>query len=207
MAKGGGAKKRFQYCLNPNSPRHMLYFRAIQGHSGGIAIDPELQENFQLPKRFTEYIYAVGNVSEVHSKIRSGLIPRGKNIKRGIQSVFFTIVNPMEDENCVEETSCDLTKPRIVPYKTAWEPHHNTICRCNLKLAQEKGLQFYQTRWRAIVLCDTPPAVCIEKVVCMKTKDELFQKVRLAARLPRVVLKSNSQTGLQDQRTGRKNIL
>ena len=37
LAKGGGAKKRFQYCLNPNSFRHTLYFRAIQGHSGGIA--------------------------------------------------------------------------------------------------------------------------------------------------------------------------
>ena len=45
LAKGGGAKKRFQYCLNPNSSRHISYFRAIQGHSGGIAIDPELQDN------------------------------------------------------------------------------------------------------------------------------------------------------------------
>ena len=30
LAKGGGPKKRFQYCLNPNSSRHFLYFRAIQ---------------------------------------------------------------------------------------------------------------------------------------------------------------------------------
>ena len=34
----------------------------------------------------------------------------------------------------------------------------------------------------------------------MKTKDELYQKVRLTPRVPRVVLKSNSQIGLQDQR-------
>ena len=32
LAKGGGPKKRFQYCLNPNSSKHFLYFRAIQGH-------------------------------------------------------------------------------------------------------------------------------------------------------------------------------
>ena len=38
LAKGGGAKKRFQYCLNPNSSRHISYFRAVQGHSEGIAI-------------------------------------------------------------------------------------------------------------------------------------------------------------------------
>ena len=32
----------------------------------------------------------------------------------------------------------------------------------------------------------------------MKTTDELHQKVRLTPRVPRVVLKSNSQYGLQD---------
>ena len=26
LAKGGGPKKRFQYCLNPNSSKHFLYF-------------------------------------------------------------------------------------------------------------------------------------------------------------------------------------
>ena len=34
----------------------------------------------------------------------------------------------------------------------------------------------------------------------MKTKDELCQKVRMTPRVPRVVLKSNSQICLQDQR-------
>ena len=33
----------------------------------------------------------------------------------------------------------------------------------------------------------------------MKTKDELYQKVRFTPRMPRVVLKPNSQIGLQDQ--------
>ena len=36
LAKGGGPKKRFQYCLNPDSSEHFLNFRAIQGHSGGV---------------------------------------------------------------------------------------------------------------------------------------------------------------------------
>ena len=29
LEQGGGAKKRFQCCLNPNSSRHTSYFRAI----------------------------------------------------------------------------------------------------------------------------------------------------------------------------------
>ena len=140
--QGKEPRKRFQYCLNPNSSRHTSYFRAIHGQSRGIAIDPELQDNVLLPKGFTDYICHVGNVSEVQPIIRSGLSPGGQSLKRGGQSVFFTIVNPMEDQNCVEETSCDLTKPRVVPYKNTWKPHQNIVYWCNLKLAQEKGLLF-----------------------------------------------------------------
>ena len=78
-----------------------------------------------------------------------------------------------------------------------WKPHQGTVYWCNLKLAQEKGLLFYQTRSHAIVVYDTLPAVCIEKVVCMNMKDELFQKVRVTPRVPRV---ANLPIGLQDQR-------
>ena len=45
LAKGGGRKKRFNYCLIPNSSEHFLYFRAIQGHSGGTLVDPTLHDN------------------------------------------------------------------------------------------------------------------------------------------------------------------
>ena len=62
---------------------------------------------------------------------------------------------------------------------------------CNLWSVQERGLQFYQTRSNAVVLYDTLPAVFIEKAICMKTKEQLYQR-------PRVVLKANSQCGLQD---------
>ena len=74
----------------------------------------------------------------------------------------------------------------------------NTVFRCNWKLAREKGLQFYKTRSHAVVLYNTLSAARIEKAVCMKNQDELHQKVRLTPRKSRVVLKSNSQYGLQD---------
>ena len=71
LAKGGGAKKRFQHCLNPNSSDQFLYLRAIQGHSGESAIDPALQDNVLLPKGFTEYIFHVGSASELYSFTRN----------------------------------------------------------------------------------------------------------------------------------------
>ena len=161
-----------QYCLNPNSSNQFLYLRAIQGHSRDNAIDPELQDNVLLPKGFTEYTNDVGDAIEFNSIVRIGLIPGRKSITRGRQAVFFTTVNPMEDRNSTIETPRDFTKPRIAPYKNTWKRNQNTACWCNLKLAQEKGLQFYQTRSHAVVLCNTLPAACIKKAVCMKTKEE-----------------------------------
>ena len=126
-----GAKKRFQYCLNPNSSKHFLYFGAIQAHSGGNLVDPALQDKVLLLDDFAEYIYHKGNVSKIYSITKSGLIRRGRSLKRDRQSVFFTTVNPMDDDQSMEENPCDLTKPRIAQYKNTWRPHKNTIYCCS----------------------------------------------------------------------------
>ena len=56
MAKGGGNKKRFQYCGDP-SGQEILYLRALQGHSGRHPIDPSLQDSVLIPNNFFEYIH------------------------------------------------------------------------------------------------------------------------------------------------------
>ena len=66
------------------------------------------------------------------------------------------------------------------------------------KLAQRKGLQFYQTRSHAIALFNTLPAKCIEKENFMKTGEDLYSKVFQSPRLPRVVLTPTLQHGRQD---------
>ena len=62
---------------------------------------------------------------------------------------------------------------------------------CNLKLAQHRGLQFYQTGSNAVILYGTLLAEFIEKAICMKTKDQLHQRESVILR-PRVVLIANS---------------
>ena len=37
--------------------------------------------------------------------------------------MFFTAVNPMDEDESMEEIRCDLDKPRIAPYKNTWRPH------------------------------------------------------------------------------------
>ena len=88
-----------------------------------------------------------------------------------------------------------LSNARIALCKNNWKPLQDTAYWCNLMLAQEGGLQFYQTRSHAVILYDTLPAECIEKAICMKTEEQLYHRESVR---PRVVLRANSQCGLQD---------
>ena len=175
--------------MNPNYPQKFLYLRAIQGHSGST-INPALQDNVLLPEGFPEYIYHVGNGKELMSIGRVSL-------RTGRQAVFYTIANPIVYQDGSGKTSCDLSPARIAPSKNTWKRFQNTVFRCNLKLAQQRGLRFYQTRSNAVILYDTLLAEFIEQAICMKTKDQLYQREGMILRL-RVVLKANSQSGSQD---------
>ena len=166
LSKGGGQKKRFQYGLKPNCPEKLMYLRAIQGHSGkaysgNTRINPALQDNVLLPKDFTKFFYHVRNGKELRSKVRNGLVPGGFSTKTGRRAVFFTVENPMDDEQGFRETFCELSKARIALYKNTWKPLQDTVFWCNIMLAQKKGLQFNQTRSHAVIVFDTLPAECI----------------------------------------------
>ena len=126
-----------------------------------------------------------------------GLIPGGVRLKTGRHAVFFTVVNPMDNQDGLGETLCDLSQERIAPYKNTWKYFRNTYFWCKLKLAQQRGLQFYQTKSNAVILYDTLLAEFIENAICMKTKVQLFQRDNVILR-SRVVLKSDSQSGSQD---------
>ena len=193
LAKGGGgAKKRFQHCLNPNSSNQLLYLRAIQGQSGENATDPEVARQCTV----TERIYWVHLPRRERDwvEFHNGKWFNSMRNKRKTSSIlqysesdgrrFWFGRNSMRS---------DETKDRATKNWTAFW--------CNLKLAQEKGLQFFQTRSHAVVFYITLPAACNEKAVCMKTQEELYQKVRLTPRVPRVVVKSNSQHGQQESRS------
>ena len=92
MARGGGNKKRFQYCTDP-SGQEILYLRALQGND------------------FFEYIYHIGCAINLHSITNSGLIPVGQNLGKR-QTIFFTSVDPLNKEHKDPET-VDLKALRL----------------------------------------------------------------------------------------------
>ena len=98
--------------MDPFHADTILYLRAIQGHSGGKHINPTLQDNVLLPDDFAEHIYHVGRSHGMHSIIQSGLIPGGKDVKKGRHAVFFTAVTPTYIEH-YREKDYDVTQFRI----------------------------------------------------------------------------------------------
>ena len=82
---------RFQYCTDDSG--RIVYFRALQGHSGRNLVDPTLQDNVVIPSDFFQHIYHVGCAFNLHSIINNGLILGGQNSSKR-QTVFFLLVDP-----------------------------------------------------------------------------------------------------------------
>ena len=124
MAARGGAKRRFQYCTDDSGT--IVYFRALQGHSGRNLIDPSLQDNVVIPSNFFQHIYHIGCAFNLHSIINSGLIPGGQNSSKR-QTVFFLPVDPM-DKSHKDPDDIDLNVPRHAQYlHNAWKRHQDAV--------------------------------------------------------------------------------
>ena len=101
-----------QYCTDDSGI--IIYFRALQGHSGHNLIDPSLLENVVCPSNFFQHIYHVGCAFNLHSIINNGLIPGGQNSSKR-QTVFFLPVDP-RDKDHKDPEKIDLNVPRHAQY-------------------------------------------------------------------------------------------
>ena len=89
------------------------------------------------------------------------------------------------DEEHKDPQTIDLEAPRVARYMhKAWKKHQNTVHWLDIKHAQKKGLKFYQTRSNAIILYNTLPAYCIQKVVRMETGEFKYAKVYESPQMP-----------------------
>ena len=157
---------RYQYCTEVSGT--IVYFRALQGHSGRNLIDPALQDNVVIQSGILQHINHNGCAFNLHSIINNGLIPGGQNSSKR-RTEFFLPIDPRDEEHKDPET-IDLNVPRHAQYlHNAWKKHQDAEYCVDINLAIRKGLTFYQTRSNAIILQETLPAYCIPKVVRLKT--------------------------------------
>ena len=87
----------------------------------------------------------------------------------------------------------DETKDRDIQGYLEAPSKYNILVQVEAR-QRERGLQFNQTRSHAVALYNTLFAACIEKALCMKSTGELYQIVRSALRVPRIVFKIELET-------------
>ena len=96
------------------------------------------------------------------------------------------------DQEHKDPNNIDLEAPRLAWYKQKmWTRHQDTVYWVHIKLAQQKGFNFYQTRSNAIILYNTLPAYCIPKAIMMVTGEILYEKVYASPRPPKISVKDN----------------
>ena len=127
QAKGGGNKKRFQYCETgwcrqtpvPSSNSRSFRKKPIL----------EMLPSILHFKTFCCYQRISPNMFEINSEQRTDT--RMLQHWNGQAGHIFTVVNPMEDKQSLRETFCVLSKARIAPYKNIWKRFQDTKHWCN----------------------------------------------------------------------------
>ena len=170
-----------------------------------ITINLALQDIVLLQEGFTEYMNHVENGKELRSIVNHGLIPGRISLKTGRHAVFFTVVNPMVNQDGSGETLCDLSQARIAPQYLETLSGYSILVQSEARSTKRTAIS--SNKVKRSILCDTLLAEFIEKAICMKTKEQLYQSESVILR-PRVVLEANSQSGSQRSTcTGTKIIL
>ena len=149
LAAGGGANRIYQYCTDVSGI--IVYFRALQGHSGRNLIDPSLQDNVVIQNGFFQHIYHIRCAFYLHAIINNGLIPGGQNSSKRTDGILFTF-DP-RDKGHKDPEKIVLNVPRRAQYlHSAWKKHQDAVYLFYIDLAIRKGLIIYQTRSNAIIL-------------------------------------------------------
>ena len=199
LQREGGVKKIFQHCVDPRSPDTLLHIRSFQHHSEGKHIDRTLQYNVLLPNDFAEHIYLVGRSHDPHSIVQSGWIDSGRERRQEREACGVLRSRKSDVRWSAQRSGVRHDEAQICSVQNNWKLHQHTVYWCHLMAAQSEGLQFYQTRSNAIILYNTLPAVCIERVVNIKSGEELYSKLYQPPELSqRIAFKPNLLYGRQD---------
>ena len=116
----------------------IIYFRALQGRSGGSLIDLTLQDNVLIGTGIFPYIYHVGSTFNLFSVVSNGLVLGGQNLSRR-QTVFFLPGDP-RNESHRDPEYIDFSVPRLARYMhKTWKRHQDAVSWVDIDLAIKEG--------------------------------------------------------------------
>ena len=183
----GSSKQWMVSC--EDSKNSLVYFRAIQGHSGGIFVEPELTGYIRILHKWKRFNFHRGCSFSIQSIFENGLIPGGHESDKGRQIVFFTplnfLVEILKKKNFM--TITQFLKKRIV---TVIGKAIKMQCIGQEKSrAQDRRLQFWQTKSHAIIVHSLVPADSIFQAISQKGDRVLFERLSTPQPAPKVTFK------------------
>ena len=127
------------------------------------------------PYKWEEFLFHRGCSCDVTTSLKAGLIAGGRNSKEGRPTIFFKLVNPF---GTIQTKNLAMTCQNRKKYTTTVCGNtQDAVYWINLTRAQDKGLRFWQTRSRAIIVYNFVPADCIYKVISHKGERTQFERL------------------------------
>ena len=124
----GNNKSMFQHCKNSRDV--FLYIRAIQGHTGGNVIAPELMGHVTIPYKWKDFLFHRGCSYDATSILKSGLVAAGRERKtdRPSSSHLSTRSVTIQVKKNQARTS---RRPRKVHNHSRWKSRQDAANRIN----------------------------------------------------------------------------
>ena len=110
-------KPRMEHCEEQSGT--IRYIRALQGHSHGVAIHPNLFSSKQVPFVWKEHLFHRTVLPTANQSLRYGLCAGGLSLRSTRQACFCSALNPQElssRQRAIDWKGLD-DEPRMVQYK------------------------------------------------------------------------------------------
>ena len=180
MARGGGNKKRFQYCTDPSgqeivlspSSSRSLRTQSHWSYTSGQCVNSERFLRLHLSCRMC-------NQFTLHHEFR--ISPRRTKFwaqDRRYSSRLWILRSKNTDPEVID------WKHRVMlgTIRKVEEISKHGVFGWHQTGSKRKDFKFLQTRSNAIILYDTLPAHCIPKAIMMETGEIIYQKVYVSIR-------------------------
>ena len=163
----------------------ILYIRAVQRHSHGVAINADLLSLKLIPLNRKEHMFHTGSCSNKKSISENGRWAGEVSLGSTRQVCFLSPLNPQDSSSRqrTSEWTVKVHEPRMVLHKQICRPDHDCIHCFNLRRAQDANLVFHQSSCDAIILYDTMPASALDKVVTF-AREVIFERKPLTLTKP-----------------------
>ena len=164
----GRSKERLDYCWE--NKKSLCYLQAIQGHSGGIPIRPEIMEYIVFPYNWKKDIFHKGISSNSQSIFGKWTNSGKKRERQSSTNSLFSSMNPFGIDPDEEKPNVDHTVSQKVHHQTHWKHTQDAVYWIKLSMTQDVKPSLLSAMWfslHSFLVSCTWSTDCVCVCVCV----------------------------------------